>query len=154
MTTVATVPAYTTQAYDLDGKLKIQQIQERLVIRDAAGKVINGGGEGELLPIRLITAPLPGDAIEATLKEALDAATAGALLRTAEVEAQLSTLQVEHDRLRVIVDAFPQEESGGDATEPGLNAPGSAAEAGADVLVTNSPEPGSVIEGDTVTIVS
>lgn len=133
-----TLPAYITIAFDLDGKVKVRQIQERRIIKDG-DTVINGGGDGELLPIRLITAPQKNDVIEATLKDALDAATAGALLRTAEVEAQLSTLKEEHDRLRVIVDAFPQEDSGGDATEAGTDAPAIAAEAGTNPEPTPTP---------------
>lgn len=82
---VNTVPAYIIIAFDLNGKVKIQQIQERLVIRDGE-TVINGNGEGELQPIRLITAPQKNDTVEATLTEALDAATTGALLRVAELE--------------------------------------------------------------------
>lgn len=119
-----TLPAYITIAFDLDGKVKVRQLQERRVIKDG-DTVINGGGEGELLPIRLITAPQKNDAIEATLKDALDAATAGALLQTAHLEAQVADLETakqeaetERDRLRIIVDAFPTENPG----------PGSAAD--------------------------
>lgn len=108
-TTVNTIPAYITIAFDLDGKVKIQQIQERLVIRDGE-TVINGSGEGELLPIKLITAPLPNDKTEATLKQALDAATAGALLRATELEAHNAVLTEERDRLRIVVSAFPEME--------------------------------------------
>lgn len=122
------IPAYLTVAFDLTGAVKIQQIQYRRVyFTDGVPD-----DEGQLLPIEFIKAPLENDAITATLEDALDAATAGALLRTAEVEAQLSTLKEEHDRLRVIVDAFPQEDSGGDDMEAGVIAPAIAAEAGMD----------------------
>lgn len=125
-----TLPAYITIAFDLDGKVKVRQIQERRIIKDG-DTVINGGGEGELLPIRLITAPQKNDVIEATLAEALDAATAGALLRTVELEDHNAALVEERDRLRVIVDAFPQvEEVPADQVEGGLSNTASAAEGG------------------------
>lgn len=121
------VPAYVTSAFDTSGKLIIQQIQYRMVLfRDGVPDA-----EGKLLPIQLIKAPLPGDTIEATLKQALDAVTAGQALLIAEHEAtiaeaivahaaevvakdanvqellaKLATVEGERDRLRSVVDTF------------------------------------------------
>jgi uncharacterized small protein (DUF1192 family) len=78
-------------------------------------------GELELLPIQFIKAPQENDTIEATLTEALDAITAGALLAVTEHEATIATLTEERDRLRTVVSAFPETSSGdtASAAEPG-----------------------------------
>lgn len=110
-------PAYFTAAWDLAGALKIQQIQYRTVLdRDGVPD-----RELELLPSQFIKAPLENDPITATLAEALDAINAGALLRIADLEAQLDAATQRADRLQILVDAFPSENPGpGSAAEPGL----------------------------------
>lgn len=109
--TEATLPAYFTAAWDEQGKLKIQQLQKRLVVyRD--GNVISS----QDLPIELIMAPHANDTVTpGLLGDALSAVASGQLLAMAaaqaeheaaalEFEAKLTAKTKEAEDMKIITD--------------------------------------------------
>lgn len=80
---MARVPAYFTAAFDLAGKLTIQQIQYREVL-EVDGVLT----EVKQYPPDLIKAPHENDLITAKIKEAVGAIAAGHLLAVAEAQAE------------------------------------------------------------------
>lgn len=92
---ISKVPAYFTAAFDLDGSLKIQQIQYREVLN--TNGVLRDLG---LLPIELlhVVNQTPHDVVSNTLQQALGEVAALAVQTTA-------TMQVQHDQMVTDLDA-------------------------------------------------